>query len=884
MDSLTNSHCHLLDQGNSLQMDLEFATPMDLSEVNNFDQTNSEKEEKDGNSASVIRKRRRRYSRTSELSQNAQISVPRQVKRRKLTDNHYNKFQWMSTIMAPKHLFHFPSGTFSVNFPGLMSPHEESTNMSSKKPNKETRRTPPHALLHRPKYLDPTHVFHPPSGTYSATFSGVGSAQRRPPNTLKRSVEKGYHTQSVMQQMPIVMNQKQIFHPSSGTFSLVFTGFGFQNNDPAYKSQKRSDEEFRTPLEIEIDDIMSWELMTESYLSSDYSNWPFVNYTMKDYRGVPGRCEYRLGRGIEVNIAHTTDTKSNDATGFLVFPRSSVFRMPTKKAETLAKKEQKETTFRKPEKALLKATSGAFRRKQAKLKLQFKTRPLTALVNTDALETLDEDELEEQRIDDSRPNKRRRRCGLNKQTPMRPEEEERLLAAVIAIRTLVGGIDRIVDWVLVARLFQPAYSQMYIQKRWTRVLHRFRLQMDQIQVNFQSRFARAYEDGSIPTLDFDDIEGYDWAWLVDWTMENIDTSTDSLKGLPVRRCELDDIFNLQSNPDNEMPEHYELDTAATTQRRENILNKRSYVYPSESTFQTSSPVDLDKVAIAKTWIRANVITPELLYDPKLARAKLSLIGESDIDIALQELLEARFLMQQNKGRLIPGRNYDISDFSLNRIRKKLNASQFRRAVAFKQKLDTDLLVKGSIDFAYTAENGDSLAVLNMLAHERVSVRPKNPPMEKFGVMGGGYMSRRMDKSRLNFDVEIRMGRSYIMGNPLSPFPPPPSQHLKDPMAKIPIWYDVHDNFVPIMWEMALTVTMLILALRPGVTGLEIEQSVKPTMGAWELDMILEWMVQAKAGKKTGTGYMVDEWWWMCLRDVQMSSTAGTNAEARHESQ
>lgn len=866
MVGLQGSFEEYLNHGDTAETNFEFANPVRLSDADELALANLKNLDEEY-TISNSRKRRRQYSTVFETSQSPQVPFSQQIKRRKTTDTHGKEFQQMSSIMDPKHLFHQSSGTFSVTFSGLEPPQRGLVSKARKKQDRTRKSKTSYAMRRHSTIMDPTHIFHPPSGTFSVDFNGLEPFQRKPLGTSRKNIENEDDARLTMQKTPIFMNQKPVFHPQSGTFSVGFVGFGFQHQDSPNKSQKAGEKEAKTAFQIEMDDLVSWERSTKNFLSSDHLNWPFINYGIKDYHGVPSQTEYRLDNGFEVSVPDTSGRGTNMPTGFLVFPRAPVFRKSLKDNGRTAPKASKEID----------------KRKRTRTRLEFKTRPITARASIDDIGIQDGDEMEGQRHDDSRPTKVRRIRGPHKQTPLTPDEEERLLAAVIVIRTLVGGIDKNVDWVLVARLF-PAFSQMYIQKRWGQVHHRFRLQIDQVQARFQSKFSKAYEDGIIPTINFDNIEEYDWAWLVDWTTKNIDTSTDSIKRLPARRLDLDEIYDLRATSDNEMPEFFEIDTAVVSHRREVVVNRRSYVYPSEPKIQTSSQGCSDDVAIAKTWIRANVITSEVCYDSKLARTKLSSVGESSIDIALQELLEARLLMQQNKGRLVPGRNYDISDFFLSRMKKRLSASQFYRAAAFKRKLDTDLLAKGSVEFCYTAENGDLLAVLNMLAHKRISVKPKNPPMEKFGLIDGSYVTRRMDKSRLNFDVEIQMEPSYAIGNPLFPLQPAPSQHLEDPMAKIPVWYDIHDNFIPIMWEMALTATMVILAMRPGVTALEMERSMRPSLGAWELEMILEWMVQVKAGKKSGSGFMVDEWWWMCLGEGQMPSTTEMEAEARHERQ
>lgn len=804
---------------------------------------------------SGLRKRRHRHDETFKTSHEARISLPRNIKRLKSTETHHKKLQQTSTIMNPNCVFHSSSGTFSVSFSGFESPDDESANLPRKRLNNEKKARLPNALPRHSTFMDPDHVYHPSSGTFSVTFSGFDSLPQRHISTIRGKPDRVDRVESatyhgLMQQL--LTNHKQVYHPPSGTISTIFTGYVAHQGGSTNKFQRRGDEGLKTAFEMEIDDLMGWGPVKERYLTSDYSNWPFINYGMKHYRETPNHIQYRLERPFGIPLPDTNSIEPSEPTGFLVFPRIPVTEIPLKKAKTTSKTNKMKR-----------------KRKRVITRLELKSRQLTAPTIIDEIGSQDREEYTDLENDENRPIKVRKIRGPHKQIPITPEEEERLLAAVIVIRTLLGGVDKNIDWVLVSRLFQPAFSQMYIQNRWKHVMYRFRLQIDQIQAKFQSKFSKAYEDNIIPPIDFDNVEDYDWAWLVDWTMENIDTSADALNGLPAQRLDLDEQYDLQVASDNEMLEFYEIDCPSVTSRRDAVLNRRSYVYLSEPTLQSSLQTNLDEVEIAKTWIRANVITSEASYDSSLARTKLSLIGEANVDIALQELLRARLLSHQNKGRLVPGRNYDISDFFLSRMRKKLDASQFYRAVAFKRQLDHELMAHSSAEFSYTAENGDLLVVLNLLAHQRISIRAKNPPMEKFGLLDKGYITRRMDKSRLEMDIEIRMERDYVMGTPLLPLRPPPCQHLENPMAKIPIWYDIHGRFVPIMWEMALAATILILAIRPGATASEIAKSVRPTLGAWELDLILEWMVQVKAGKKVGLGYSVEEWWWMCLGDGQV---------------
>ena len=675
------------------------------------------------------------------------------------------------------------------------------------------------------------------------------------------------------------MNPGHDFHHSTGTFSVTFSGLEVRARKPRSTQRKIVAEAAKTGFNAEVDGLLAWELTNVDFLDVDHSDWPFITHLFPHMHERASDAEYKIKPDFDVYFSRKTLSTTNRPRFATVIPRARVAD------RTFAKKDQRVPAG---------THERGLKRKREEVKTSFKTRSLTSHPKEKPTQRQHPrvQEVREQRGMlarpqeaplDSRPTKLRRIRGPHAGEHLSEDDERRLLVAVMVIRTLTGGMEKHIDWVLVANLFQPKYSQYYIQKRWSHVLQKFRLQVDQIQARFQTNFAKAYEDGAMPTIDFDNLEAYDWVGLVDWAMENIDTSKESLPYLPVKRLEFDCFFDLRESSSFDMGDFYEMDMTAVIQRREDVLNKASFALPAEPKRRSPIPAEAEQVAIAKSWIRANVITPQATYSPDQARAKLLSIGESNVDLALQELITSRLITQQNKGRLVPGRNYDISEYFLHRLRKKLDSSTFHQAVRYKRKLDAEFSGQDSVEYSSSAENGDMLALLNMAATERIMLKPKNPPMNKFGLTDGGYQTRRMDKTRLNFDVEIRMSPTYLAGNPLLPLPPPPCAHLDDPMAKIPLWYDVHGRAVPVMWELAVAGILTILSKRPGVAAEVVLTNVQPSLGLWEVELILEWMLRAKVVSRAGTtGFALAEWWWLCLGEGHGGGELDRRRKARRE--
>lgn len=662
-------------------------------------------------------------------------------------------------------------------------------------------------------FMDPVHYFHRATGTFSVAFSGF-----RPPRTIlaHRGTTLDPYAASLKAVQPNNLRRKNTRTP---------TLRGLQKPG-------------KTKFEEEVDDLLKQELEATEFTNTVLVGWPFINHVFSH--------AHKTVEAAEADMEAAKQVIVGPKNGRLVSKRfpgnndsrpkigNSIFSTGGKNVNAVA----------------------------AKTRTTLKRRRLTAFVESGT-----HDEASEQvKLDqDHRAVKLRRVRGPREAKSLGEDGEERLLTAVMVIRALTGGLDKHIDWVLVAKVFEPAYTQMLIHSRWGATLQKYKLILPQMESNFQSIFLSAYEDGTVPTIDYDNLEDYDWKWLIEWTMANIDRSTQSLPEIPAERTEFDGFYTLTERSSNDINDFYEIDGSSILTKRTKIVHRDPYVLPLTRERRGARPEDAEDLTMAKSWIRANIVTPESTYNPSVARVKLSTFPDRMIEDALKQLLHDRVLAQGNKGRLVPGRNYDISDFLIFRLKKNLQVTHFHRAAAYKQQLDRDFEEKGYSNYSYAAEDGDMIGIVNLQAHKRIRVVPIDVPMNQWGQTDGGYETRRMDKRRLNFSLQLRPSPTYIYGNPLQPLPAPPSQHLQDSMANIPLWYDIQGSLVPVMWEMVLAAVVAVLAMRPGIGALELETTMRPAMEAWELQLVLEWLVHAKAARPIGHGFTVeDEWWWLAL--------------------
>lgn len=492
---------------------------------------------------------------------------------------------------------------------------------------------------------------------------------------------------------------------------------------------------------------------------------------------------------------------------------------------------------------------------------------------------------------------------------------QKMMTAIAVVRALAGGMEgKLVEWSIVTKLF-PGYEPKFIYDRGKIIMKNNRLQISKIQSDFQHRFAEAYEKGTVPSIDYGKLMDYDWEWVVNWANTKLETPTvRKLPSLPATRKQFDSLFQIRKDPPQSINDMYQYNATVTIPRKRALLSGIPFALPLQETDEPPRKRQKsDRLDTAKTWVRANVLAPEETYDPAVARRSLEhLFGESLVDSALRSLVSERTLSTWNRGRPTPGRSYDITDLFLNILGRKraLESKQLKRAAFFKINiLDEDIRTKGKHDLKYEAEDGDILVIINLLAEGRLALRPRDPPKNKYGLTDNGYLTRLMDKNRLRFGIDVLpVPDKYVYGNPTQEIvatvpaprgdmdrsiaalayevpkpgmmaaPPPPSASA----GKIPVWFDIHYRFIRVTWDLAIAAVIGIIAGRSGITTKGIASVVNPSMGEWEVELALEWMVEVGLVERTREssetaegkvpGWLVKEWWWFAIGERECVKT------------
>jgi transcription factor C subunit 3 len=491
--------------------------------------------------------------------------------------------------------------------------------------------------------------------------------------------------------------------------------------------------------------------------------------------------------------------------------------------------------------------------------------------------------------------RRRNRGGL----PTDRDTTQKLMFAMAVVRVLAGGSDgKLIDWPIVGLIF-PGYPIKAISDRGRTILNRHRHVIAKIQLDFQERFADAYERDEIPLppIDYDNLEAYDWQKIVEWAEEQIDKpKVDRTPSLPATRAQFDSVFELRTERSRNVDDIYQQGLNFTTPKTQTLLSSAPFGIPlgQGPSKEDKSARDqyLDQLSIVKSWVRANIVTPEESYRSADARQTLERFGEALIDQAIQSLVTEQAIMMGNRGRITPGRNFDITDQFIGALarRRHIETTQLRRAAHFKLNvLDPAFRSDGKYTVQQNAEDGDVMAILSLMERGRIVMCPVDPPRNRFGLVHRGYLTRLMDKTKLKFAIEVKPveeEENYIYSDPMqeavtnTPVPRGEvdvDEHLPNSpgLGRIPLWFDVHRQFVKVLWDTIMAAVLGYVALRPGISAEGVARGLQPCITAWEADLILRWLGDVGATQRVrdvdnypsgvAVGWRVKEWWWMTLK-------------------
>ncbi|PNS18929.1 hypothetical protein CAC42_6024 [Sphaceloma murrayae] len=372
--------------------------------------------------------------------------------------------------------------------------------------------------------------------------------------------------------------------------------------------------------------------------------------------------------------------------------------------------------------------------------------------------------------------------ALEKQTmkdPMTAKEEERLMYAVAVVTTIAGGLQqtsRCTNYSAVNHAMHFKFDGSYCRQHWGLIKSKHGLFVVQLQQRFRVAFLDAFEKDELPDLNLAIPEKTDWAALVDWAQWRLDRELREDNELPSTREEMDLEYSIEEPSKYEPKKDDFYNVGTSTVRKEDMINSYAYfdILPPILTSMVSEAPSM----LLQSWVRADVLTPEEVYNAPTANRKLTMFGNAPLQKALDTMLGQKHIRGATKNRYSAGRNYVISTALSTSypLPWQWTMDLFLEAAKFKSELDdcfskVDAEGERILRLNEDQSNAQAMVVINMAENGRLDLDVELPPIDpgfelpwpkltKWGFTEGSYKSMNMDRGRLTFPVAISPTEVY----------------------------------------------------------------------------------------------------------------------------
>ncbi|KAK1828336.1 hypothetical protein QBC39DRAFT_313084 [Podospora conica] len=450
------------------------------------------------------------------------------------------------------------------------------------------------------------------------------------------------------------------------------------------------------------------------------------------------------------------------------------------------------------------------------------------------------------------------------------------LTAFVVITTLLGGVDRIVDWGLMLRLF-PDLTISQLRHLWGDLKKDRQSTIVNLTEKFRKAFLRAYKNEELPPLDFNNTAAYDWKSLIKWALKLDNTQR---ADIPASREEVQTKYTLDDcqYANREWRESYYHPQRSVFNRFQDASSD-ALACPAES---APTPAPDTDMLLALSWTRSLCVTPidtyptdmvikrrESLY-PRLRRADVTELIMKGI-----EQLQKEGIISRSTSKFSNGRRWRFNNRVPDLLEKVAQVDKLTKAVAYKRELDAAFRSNDKKRVTYITNDGMMLALLNMQACGRVRLETTGQPHVPLGHEPGNYETRKYTKKYMHFRLDVVPTDTYLFDDEpqLAGFrdrlraAEPPSE---GPGGAIPVWCDVFGKVDGGRWLRYLAAVLLTLASRGSMRADELVKTLKPTIMLFEAELILGWAaaLDCLEPQMEGLAPAVKEWWWMVLEAQQ----------------
>lgn len=470
---------------------------------------------------------------------------------------------------------------------------------------------------------------------------------------------------------------------------------------------------------------------------------------------------------------------------------------------------------------------------------------------------------------------------IKSEQPADIDNPDEVLAAFVAVRSLLGGADKAIDWGLMMKLF-PKLELVHLRRFWTDARKERGAFVTGFTRVFQERLIGAYENDELPMIDFEKPLEYDWGTLIRWTMR-----LPSQEGfqMPRLRESLNKQYTLEDAKvatEDWREKYFHVLTSIFT-RFEAVTSEPGVISIGGASAAAGEKPVINDMTVAKSWIKSLCATEETRYSVEQIKNKFLELCPNNkhqrsalFRDALAQLTQQRVICR-SKRPFIGGRPYRLNEWYVSALAKMAQVPKYDEAAAFKAQLDSVFRNHEAMRVPYTFSDGAMMALTNLQAAGRIQLVPVDVPNIPFGFEPGNYESRKYPKSYYYFGLEVVPTAAYEYNEEIDVLRSVATDGAPSggPRGELPQWFDLFGERNAQRWSEILGAFCFAFATRGSMTVDGICSALSPVLDEFEAHLIVDW------GKRTGVltdlvdgmGITVGEWWWLAVPWLRRATVA-----------
>lgn len=460
--------------------------------------------------------------------------------------------------------------------------------------------------------------------------------------------------------------------------------------------------------------------------------------------------------------------------------------------------------------------------------------------------------------------------GEQSERPSVELDHNELVATFVVVRSLLGGIDKVVDWGLIVHLF-PTVGLAFLRRFWAKIRKEKSSLLSKATQDFQENIISAAQSGEISLPDYDRPLEYDWKSLVQWTMRR--TNQEQIQ-LPSSRSDFYQDYQLchGNNVVEDWREKFFHPQSSVYSRFEAASLQPATLAASDVLQNCESQATPGTVGIARSWIRSLCCTSETEYTPQDVKDRFATLSQDTLHqnnaalkAAVDQLTRERVICK-SKRTPFGGRPYRLNEGYASVLAKVAHRQKYIDAALFKADIDRTFRHSRTMRVPYTLSDGAVMALMNLAAAQRIHIKTTTVPNIPFGFEPGNYESRKYPKSYYHLDLEVEPTRSYLFNDDIDTLRTvkqlgPPRQGRG---REIPQWIDFFGRLDEQRWADILSAFCFAFSTRGTMSATGICDAIAPILEPFEAHLIMEWGLDTGLFQRRAScsGVLLREWWWL----------------------